>query len=482
MISKDLNDLDQLAMVGSYSDQGRKVVLTVDGARQVPQAIRSGQVINTSDVRSVSAHVPGWELAQSELTVPLKIGNQVIGAIDVQSTEPGAFKPEDERLITFFAERAAMALERGRLNEELERRILQLNSLRAVDLAISGSMDIKLTLGILLDQLTKHLGIDAADVLLFNPALQNFTYNTGQGFHTHALQYTNLNMDSGYAGRAARERQIITIQNLPENSGELQRSAEFSLEGFMTYLGVPLIAKGQIKGVLEIFQRQELKLDKEQHTFLDMLAGQAAIAIDNAQLFENLQGSNFELMMAYDETIEGWSRAMDLRDKETEGHTQRVTELTLRLAASLGLGAKEMPHIRRGALLHDIGKIGVPDDILHKPGPLTDEEWLIMRKHPKVAHDMLISINYLQPALDIPYCHHEKWDGTGYPLGLKGEQIPIAARIFSVVDVWDALLSDRPYRKAWPEDKVRQYIQEQASIYFDPHIVDVFLKMVPNGK
>ena len=163
--------------------------------------------------------------------------------------------------------------------------------------------------------------------------------------------------------------------------------------------------------------------------------------------------------MAYDETIEGWSRAMDLRDKETEGHTQRVTELTLRLANSMGFGAEELVHIRRGTLLHDIGKMGVPDDILRKPGPLTDEEWVIMRRHPQLAYDMLAPIFYLRPATDIPYCHHEKWDGTGYPRGLKGEQIPLAARIFALVDVWDALCSDRPYRKAWPADRVRSYIQ-----------------------
>jgi putative nucleotidyltransferase with HDIG domain len=230
--------------------------------------------------------------------------------------------------------------------------------------------------------------------------------------------------------------------------------------------------------VLEIFQRNPFDLNLEQRAFLEMLAGQAAIAIDSAQLFENLESSNSELMMAYEETIEGWSRAMDLRDKETEGHTQRVTELTLRLANSLGVKPGELVHLRRGALLHDIGKMGVPDNILRKPGPLTDEEWVIMHRHPQLAYDMLAPILYLRPAVDIPWCHHEKWDGTGYPRGLKGQEIPLAARIFAVVDVWDALCSDRPYRKAWPVDKVRSYIQEQAGKYFDPRIVESFLREV----
>jgi HD-GYP domain-containing protein (c-di-GMP phosphodiesterase class II) len=156
--------------------------------------------------------------------------------------------------------------------------------------------------------------------------------------------------------------------------------------------------------------------------------------------------------------------------------------MTLRLAASMGIGPEEQVHIRRGALLHDIGKMGVPDDILRKPGPLTEEEWVIMRRHPQLAYNMLISISYLRPAIDIPYCHHEKWDGTGYPRGLKGELIPLVARIFAVVDVWDALSTDRPYRNAWPADKVWQYIRDQAGLHFDPHIVELFLKLIPGAK
>jgi len=185
-----------------------------------------------------------------------------------------------------------------------------------------------------------------------------------------------------------------------------------------------------------------------------------------------------ELGLAYDVTLEGWSRAMDLRDRETEGHTQRVAEMTVLVAQALGLSNIEIVNARRGALLHDMGKLGIPDEILHKPGKLTNEEWEIMKKHPTYAYEMLLPITYLRPALDIPYCHHEKWDGTGYPCGLKGESIPIAARIFSVADVWDALRSDRPYRKAWPDEKVRDYIKEHSGDYFDPKVVEVFLHMI----
>jgi putative two-component system response regulator len=189
-----------------------------------------------------------------------------------------------------------------------------------------------------------------------------------------------------------------------------------------------------------------------------------------------LQEAHSQLLHAYEATIEGWSRAMDLRDRETEGHSQRVMDLTLRLAMAHGMNSEELVHVRRGALLHDMGKLSVPDSILHKPDKLTDEEWAIMRTHPQLAYNMLHPIEYLRPALDIPYCHHEKWDGSGYPRGLKGEQIPLAARLFAVVDVWDALTSDRPYRRAWTNENALAYIKEQAGKHFDPPIVDLFFR------
>jgi putative nucleotidyltransferase with HDIG domain len=195
-------------------------------------------------------------------------------------------------------------------------------------------------------------------------------------------------------------------------------------------------------------------------------------------LFEDLQKSNLDLILAYDTTLEGWAKALELRDKETEGHSQKVTELTIRIARAIGLKKDELVNIRRGALLHDIGKMGIPDNILFKPGPLTVDEWAIMKQHPTYAFHLLSPIAFLHPALDIPYCHHEWWDGSGYPRGLKGEEIPLSARIFSIIDVWDALLSDRPYRKAWSKDRAISYIQDMSGKQFDPFVVDVFMKVI----
>jgi putative two-component system response regulator len=192
----------------------------------------------------------------------------------------------------------------------------------------------------------------------------------------------------------------------------------------------------------------------------------------------SLEKALHELQLTYDKTIEGWVQALDIRDHETEGHTQRVTKMTIRLAKTMGFDDDQVNHIRRGALLHDIGKLSVPDAILCKPGKLTEEEWEIMRLHPTYAYEWLHSIEYLQPAIDIPHYHHEKWDGNGYPCGLRGEEIPLTARIFAVVDVWDALSSNRYYRDAWPKDKVFQHIQEQSGKHFDPQVVEEFIQIL----
>ena len=377
-------------------------------------------------------------------------------------------------------ERKRAETEITRLFEESQRRLKQREALHSIDIAISASMNLHTTLSVLLKHVESLLGVDAADILLFNPGLQQFRFSAGRGFHTDDIERANVRLGTSFAGRAALERQVVLISGQLSAQSDRDFSTMYEKEGFFAYEGVPLIAKGEIKGVLEVYHRFPHQPEPEWLNLLETLAGQAAIAIDNAQLFNDLQKSNLELTFAYDATIAGWSRAMDLRDKETEGHTQRVTDLTLKLASAMNITDSQLTHIRRGALLHDIGKMGVPDSILLKTDGLTDEEWEKMRKHTDFAYDMLSSIRYLQPALDIPYCHHEKWDGSGYPRGLKGEQIPIAARIFAVADVWDAITSDRPYRKGWSKEQALEHIKEQSGKYFDPQVVEEFLIVISN--
>jgi PAS domain S-box-containing protein len=448
------------------------------GQGLVGWVIEHGQPVYCGDVTKDGRYLELCPGIRSGMYVPLKAGERTIGCLSVESEKSNAFSQTDEWLITTLATQAASALENARLYEETSRRLQRVQALRTVDTAISSSLDLHVTIDVFLNQVMRQLGVDAADVLRLNPHTQTLEYVTGRGFRTTALQHTCLRLGEGYAGQAGLEQRLIQVPDLRRGKTGYLRSPNFSAEGFETGYCVPLMAKSQLQGVLEIFHRSPLEVDQEWIEFLETLAGQAAIAIDNISLFDGLQRSNLEQSLAYEATIEGWSRALDLRDKETEGHTQRVTEITLKLANAMNMPDDKIIHIRRGALLHDIGKMGIPDGILLKPGPLSDEEWEVMRKHPRYAYDMLSPIAYLRPALDIPYCHHEKWDGSGYPQGLKGEQIPLAARIFALVDVYDALTSDRPYRPAWTKKRALEHIRGQSGAHFDPAIVEAFLQLI----
>ena len=370
--------------------------------------------------------------------------------------------------------------ERRTAEMQINQQIKRLTALSDIDRAIISSFDQRYTLNVILSHIISLLQVDAVSILLLDSEQNLLTYTAGQGFRTKLMETTQVRVGEGHAGRSAKERRMVRIPDLRETTNLAEFNTLVMTEGFVSYIAMPLIAKGSVKGVLEVYHRSMLQPYQDWLEFFHTLVGQTAIAIENTTLFENLRETNKELVQAYDATIEGWSRAMDLRDRETEGHTQRVTKMTLALARSMGINESRLLHLRRGALLHDIGKLGVPDHILFKPGALTHEEREIIEKHVDFAYEMLAPIPYLKPALNIPYFHHEKWDGTGYPLGLKGEQIPLEARIFALIDVWDALLSDRPYRQAWTREKTIEYIRSEAGSHFDPRVVGCFLEMI-NG-
>ncbi|MEA4906897.1 MAG: transporter substrate-binding domain-containing protein [Anaerolineaceae bacterium] len=366
---------------------------------------------------------------------------------------------------------------RKNAEKQIQSQLQYLTALRTIDLAITSSLELDFTLKILLEQTINQLQVDAAVAFVYHPSLQALRHAANQGLKKDGLKNTYLRLNGSIAGKTVQQKASIYIPDIRRVEPGFNFTEHLLEEGFISYFAMPLISKGSVKGVLELFHRSAMRQDPVWMNYLETLAGQAAIAIENATLFQDLQQANQDLTLAYDATIEGWAHALELRDMETKGHSQRVPEMTLEIAAEMGFRRDELVHIRRGALLHDIGKMGIPDHILLKKGPLTATEWQIMRKHPIYAYRLLAPIVFLRPALDIPYCHHEKWDGSGYPRGLKGEEIPLAARIFSLVDVWDALHSDRPYRQAWPEEKIWDYIYQQTGQHFDPAVVDVFTRM-----
>ncbi len=442
-----------------------------------------GKVFGLPDLQ-IFTRLPNFDIFQaldlrSLAFATMEYEHELIGSLTAMTlSESRAFTEDELLLLQGLSDQAALAITNIRLYKDAHRRLEHLQALRTIDIAISSNRDLRGNLDVLLDKITEQLKVDAAVFLLLDETNGQLEYAASRGFHTPTLRFTRLRMGEGIAGRAAQQRRIINIRDLRTDPQTLVYAPSLAREGFTSYYAVPLIAQGRVKGVLEIFHRWLLEADEEWLGFLETLAGQTAIAIENTTLFEDLQHTNEELIKAYDATIEGWSHALDLRDKETEGHTQRVTELSLQLARAFGFSEKDLLYVRWGALLHDIGKMGVPDRILLKEGPLTEEEWGIMRQHPVYAHEMLRSIQYLRPTLDIPYCHHEKWNGTGYPRGLKGEEIPLVARLFAVVDVWDALTSDRPYRAAWSREKTLAHIRNGSGQHFDPQVVEAFTKLI----
>ncbi len=288
-----------------------------------------------------------------------------------------------------------------------------------------------------------------------------------------AAPITRLGPGEGLIGAAVQAGQTLYVPDVRQDARYVERHADMRSEVI-----VPIRVGPQLWGVLNVEDPHVDAFDRGDIQTLETVAGQAGAVLANVALLDDLRRSRDELRAAYDETLAGWARALDLRDRETEGHSQRVTDLTLALARRLGVPQEDLIHLWRGALLHDIGKVGIPDAILHKPGPLTDEEWQVMRQHPQMAFDVLRPIRFLHPALDIPLAHHEHWDGGGYPHGLRGEQIPLAARIFSIVDVWDALRSDRPYRRAWTAERALAHLAAQSGRQFDPQVVRAFMALL----
>lgn len=461
------------------------------------EKLRAGEVIHVVDVEQMPPEAQAEkEILQSQdikslLVLPVCCENKLAGFIGLDNVEaPGEWREEDILLLRLGAEIFGGALERtrllqrqmaaaeenARLYREAQERLRQLQTLHGVDAMILGSMDLHLTLEVLLTHVVEQLGADAAAVLLLDRQEKKLEPVAVRGINAAALREKALlkgeNCTDWKSGRETAVR-VLAL----EKAG-CKRAAYLREKGFAACASVPLIARGELKGVLELVFSSSPMLSPGWEDYLKTLAQQAAIAIENAQLFMEFRNSARELQEAYDHTIEALAYALDLRDKETEGHSRRVADLTVALARAMGIEGERITHLRRGALLHDIGKLGVPDSILQKPGPLTEEEWEVMRRHPVYAWEMLSSIEHLRPALDIPYCHHERWDGTGYPRGLKGKSIPLAARIFAVVDVWDALRSHRPYRPPWAEGEALAYIRNQAGRHFDPEVVQVFLSMV----
>lgn len=374
-----------------------------------------------------------------------------------------------------------MAQRKSGMYEELAARIpaKELSTLLKVSSSLASTMELKEVLQIAIESVTDllALGTGAIYTIEKDTLILGATTPPLPAEFPDELRLARIEDHTHIKKAIATKAPVYLRDAIKESLTPAERVIVIS-RGLVSILYFPLLLKDTAIGVFIVgttdrprqFTASEIDL-------CYVLSFEVSLAIANAQLYEKTQRAVMDISQAYDATLEGWSRMLDMRDHVTDEHTRRVTELTVRLAEKMGIPESELGHFRRGALLHDIGKMGIPDSILQKPAPLTEAEWAIMQTHPEKAHRILSRIDYLEAAVDIPYCHHEKWDGTGYPRKLKGEEIPLSARIFAIVDVYDALTSNRPYRKAWKKEKALKYIQEQSGKHFFPDAVKAFSEM-----
>lgn len=441
-------------------------------------AFREQRAIVVPDVRAQPTIRYDGEISEmraggSAVAAPLVVKGCAIGviAIDTTATED-AFSESDLHLLEALASPAALAIENSQLFEDTRRRLAELEIMQSIASALRIAQAPDEVFPIVLVQLINLLGVGSALVDLIEPASGEIVTQLAHGVWA-PMTGRRTPITAGGSGRviATGQPYISTdviadgLVAFPDLIGDLRAA-----------ICVPIVAMHQPIGTLWI--GRVTPLSGEEVNLLVAVGEMVGNTIQRMKLHEQTVRQADELAAAYDLTLEGWAKALELRDKETEGHSRRVTELTLQLAHRIGVPAAEMANIRRGVLLHDIGKMGVSDQVLKKTGLLDDHEWHEMRKHPQYAYELLYPITYLRPALDIPYCHHEKWDGQGYPRGLQGKQIPLAARIFAVVDVYDALSNDRPYRAAWPKRRVIEYLRNESGKHFDPEVVEVFIEQI----
>jgi PAS domain S-box-containing protein len=436
------------------------------------------QIIEDFDSNPMIPEKMRTELSEVKLayTIPLIVHGNAIGALMIFPREK--IPERDMLLLNSLADFSASAIQRVNLFEQARQQVQRLEALHTIDKAITSITDINMTLSIFSDQVISLFGVDAVAIWLNNPVTHTLTLAHGHGFKSMLPLNTTMRLGRGISGQVALEQRVTIIPNLAAGLYELSPSPiRWEQEHFVSYIGAPLIAKGELKGILEIYSCTPVSEDNDWLDFLEAISHQAAIAVDNSRMFVDLQRSNAELLQSYNAMLENLAQIPEKREPTYAGHSLNVADLSLRLARALDVDQGDMIHIYRGTLLHDLGTLAIPDAIIKKPGKLNEEEWALVKKHPTWAHEWFSRLNFVKSALNVPYCHHERWDGSGYPRGLKGTNIPIEARIAAVADVWDALTHDRPYRKAWKAADAQEYVSKQSGKLFDPQVVQVFLKM-----
>lgn len=403
---------------------------------------------------------------------PVLGGDHVIGLLALTSDQMDYFSASTIAWIQAFSVALSYSI------SQVEKQIEKIRAKNSIARIVQSNLSLQEILQAIFRILSDITRSDATVVLKYNAASQKFEFLAKNGLDADVFTKVHRFIENDLAKKIIGKRHLAQIEDAFSIGLDENQTGLFAQDGFCTHKTIPLIGHRNFLGVLEIFWHETQHADAWTREIVQMAGESIAFAMEHASILGDLERRNEELTAIYTATIEGLSRALELRDLETEGHTRRVSALTVQLAEHMQIPADQRASIQQGALLHDIGKLGIPDAILLKPGSLTAKEWKVMQQHPLFAYNILVPITSLRHALDIPLYHHEHWDGSGYPYGLKDEQIPLSARVFAVVDVYDALTSDRPYRSAWPRFQAIDYLREQAGIQFDPQVVMHFLSLL----
>ncbi len=439
------------------------------------RVVKSGEAALITDVLQIEDFHPSTDGIRSELCVPITVGGKRIGVLNAESVQPNFFSEQDLQLLNTITDQVETTIERVRLfTAEREQRQFA-EALQKTSFSITGILEYETILESILENVGSVVPHHAADIMIQDNGATRVLLTRGYSKRAESF-LRKFEKEAGatpFIERVIKDGESVL---LGDTYDEPQWVIFEDTAWIRSYISTPLRMRGEIIGILNLSSAEPNFFDEGSLKRLKAFANQTSVAISNAKLFSELEQSHLELSQAYDTTLEGWSQALDLRDRETEGHSQRVANMAVELAQTLDIPESSLINIRRGALLHDIGKVGIPDAILHKPDTLNEEEWVEMRRHPEYAGQLLRGISFLREAAEIPCSHHEHWDGGGYPKGIAKEDIPISARLFSIVDVWDALRSDRPYRKAWSREMTLEYISKSSGSHFDPLIVDAFFE------
>jgi putative nucleotidyltransferase with HDIG domain len=408
---------------------------------------------------------------RSVISIPLVARGKLMGEINIINKigEPN-FTSSDRDFISELSRHIAATVQNTQLFERQNRSTERQKMLNQISRHLHQTLDIDELIPRIFIAVNRAINAEAQSIWLVDEEAGVIKCRFARGASAEVLKGLSVPLNEpSIVGTSVSKQESIIIkdaQNDPRRARSVDEKTGFVTRSLMT---VPLVLEDKSIGAIQAVNKRDGQLfNKDDLDLFRSIADSAALAVNNAQLVADLQNS-------YDLTLDALSAALDLRDRETEGHSRRVVEYTSRLAEKIGLDKETIKDIRRGALIHDIGKIGVPDAVLHKPGVLDDEERIIIEHHPQAGYNMLSGIPYLREEIQIVICHQEKWDGTGYPYGLRGEKIPIGARLFAVADTFDALTSDRPYRQGCPYEIARKIIEKESGRQFDPKVVDAFL-------